>query len=110
MTGVVAALIGGGGVGVDLSTYSLSATNSVAPVVTAPVTATVNGGVAASFFWTRTDGGSQPITIDNLTSATTTISSSPPPGQTYNGVFVCTAIVAGSSVESPPLAVEITRT
>lgn len=110
MTGVVAALIGGGGVSVALSTYSITETSALATITTPPITATVNGGTASSFLWTRTDGGGGTFVIDSPTSATTTITTSLPPGTTINGVFVCTVIVAGSSVESPGLAVEITRT
>lgn len=111
MTGAVAVLSSGGiGFTVKLSTNFLTAASSSSPIFTSSVTASVNGGIASSYEWTRTDGGEAPIVIVSPSSATTNFSTGLPFPQTVTGTFICTAIVEGEPYSSSGLSVEITRT
>lgn len=95
---------------IALSSYSILGRGSSAttlPVTSAPVTATVTGGVGTlTHAWTRTDSGTQPWTIDDPASATTTFTTSCAQGQSFTASFKDTVTdQAGQVIASNPVSV-----
>lgn len=95
---------------VVLSTYTAIGRSNSASVVTvysAPVTATVTGGVGTlAYAWTRTAADAQPWTITDPTAATTTFSTVADQGESFDATFICTVTdQAGQVIASDPVAV-----
>lgn len=72
------------------------------PVTSDPVTAAVQGAVGTiTYAWSRTDSGTQPWTIDDPTSATTTFTTTCAQSTEFTATFICTVSdQAGQSIAS----------
>lgn len=94
-----------GAISVSLSeTSTIGRANSATTinVTSAPVTATPSGAIGTvTYAWTRTDGGTQPWTIDSPTSSTTTFSTVCDQTEEFTATFICTITDrAGQTVAS----------
>jgi hypothetical protein len=70
-------------------------------VTSGPVTASVDGAIGTvTWAWTRTDAGTQPWTIDDPTSPTTTFNTICDPGDDFTATFHVTATDQAGQVET----------
>lgn len=109
VSGVLAVLAGGGGIRVSLSATDISGFGSGSSITTPDVTATVIGGTASSYAWTKTSGGA--IVANFPSSATTDFTGTVPiAGGEATATFVCNVTVNGVIYPSPVLTVTVNRT